>query len=194
MIIPKLASPLLSLSSPSCFFNLYQFPLVFHTGDVTQIREREEKNKKSSDSSQRQRKDCGAIARETNINNPRQQKQQSKIIWGSCSAWAFTDMYAIKSGEGEEMRKDCKWHCMLFARVTKLKEREVRWLSEVWENEREKERESHPQTQMPAHQLRGGNITVNLMNSCYLIPTGIHTLCLSMARLLFLTRVACYLK
>ena len=75
--------------------------------------------------------------------------------------------------------------------------------------ERERERESHPQTQMPAHPPRGGNITVNLMNSCYLIPTGTQTLslflslslsvCLSLSLSLWLVRSfsnrasACYL-
>lgn len=74
VIISKLASSAL-LCLPFMFFLIsISFLLSFF------LVKREREKKKSCDGSQSQRKDCGAIARETNISNPRQQQQQSKII------------------------------------------------------------------------------------------------------------------
>lgn len=118
-----------------------------------------------------------ATAAVTVIDHHLQQQQQKQKQHMSLQI-KFTSIYTVKRGEGErkgaEIANDITSYLLCL-----LPMGEVKWLREVRECMWGRERESSVQTLMPAHPPRGGNITVNLMNSCYLIPTGIHTLSVS---------------
>lgn len=53
---------------PSCFFNPYRFPIVFLPDDMTQNKRKKEKGRNSRGGCQSARRDCRAIAWDTNIN------------------------------------------------------------------------------------------------------------------------------